>query len=166
MSASGPPKALLRLTLSHHPTCLLFAAHTYRVGRVRLCVGCFTAYPIAILTSLAVIGLHPPVAWPWILGLGITLGLVQVVSFAGLARTKAAKVAVKAALGLGIGLTVAGTFLAPWNWGARWALLLGFAAAGTVGLLPTVPRMLAVCSSCMHQRDWDRCPGVGLKPAA
>jgi len=42
-------KSFFPLFLSHHPECKHFKGHTIKVGKVRLCIGCFIGYPSAIL---------------------------------------------------------------------------------------------------------------------
>jgi len=37
------------LLLSHHPECEKFRNHTIKIGKIRLCIGCFVGYPVAIL---------------------------------------------------------------------------------------------------------------------
>lgn len=155
-------RALLRLALAHHPTCLLFREDTFRIGGVPVCAGCLVAYPTLVATALALwwTGAVAP-WWTWF-ALGWVFGSVQFVSVAGLARRRVAKVIVKACLGLGLSATFYGVILAPWPLAYKLAFTVFGMVLGAVALIPKAKRMIATCDGCMHQRDWDHCPGVGL----
>lgn len=101
----------------------------------RYCIGCFTTFPLFVLAT-AVLALAAP---PWRLALaaGALLALAQAVSSAGLARTRAAKASVKASLGLGLALLLAGVRGAPWPVVGKLGAL---ALVASLAWLSTVPR--------------------------
>lgn len=139
-AAMGPAIVLAEASsgrFAHHPDVPAFQADVYRVAGARLCVGCFTTYPLFLAAStwLALVGL----AGPWWLGLavGLPLAATQAASAAGWTGRKAVKVAVKACLGLGLALAVHGILQAPWP-----HLLQAVALGALLGLgaLSAVPR--------------------------
>ncbi|MFX0178072.1 MAG: hypothetical protein ACFE85_17780, partial [Candidatus Hodarchaeota archaeon] len=40
------------ILLSHHPNCENFSKHVYHIKSYRLCIGCFTFYPVLIMTAV------------------------------------------------------------------------------------------------------------------
>lgn len=116
---------------AHHPDTPAFHADTYRIAGTRWCIGCFTTYPLFLAASTALaLGLMD-LAWGEALAFGLGLALLQAVSSLGWTRWRAAKVAVKTALGLGLALAVHGVLQAPWPRLAQVAALaamLGLAA--------------------------------------
>lgn len=105
----------------------------------RLCVGCFTTYPVFI----AMLTVAMAIAVPWHLGLALGLGFasLQAISSAGLARRRVLKVTVKACLGTGLALAVHGVLAAPWPDLVQWMLLAGLLALAGLSALPRARRM-------------------------
>ena len=155
-------RALARLALAHHPTCLLFREDTFRIGRLAFCVGCFTAWPAIAVAAALLLWRGSVAPWSMWFGLGWILGSVQFVSVAGAARSRRAKVAVKACLGVGLAATLYAVSRAPWPVAGKAAFLAFGTILGAVSLWPKARRILATCDACMHRRDWEHCPGVGL----
>ncbi len=100
--------------LSHHPHTPEYAEDVYHAAGLRLCIGCFTTYPLFIAAS-AYLALSAPGGawWVWLAG-GLTAASLQAISSAGLARLRIQKAAVKAALGLGLAAAVHGVLVSPW----------------------------------------------------
>ncbi len=45
-------KILYRTLISHHPACEKFKNHTFKIGKVDFCIGCFIGYPAGILAII------------------------------------------------------------------------------------------------------------------
>ncbi len=126
---------------AHHPPGERFTNDVFRVGAVRLCVGCFTTYPVFLLVSawLAFSALAPGGAG--LLAIGLPLAAVQGISSLGWARVRAVKVAVKASLGLGLALCVHGVLTSGWPRLAEAGALFLLLAAAWLSALPRARRM-------------------------
>lgn len=161
MSAPFNRVAILRLLLAHHPACGLFQADVYRLGPLRLCVGCFTAYPTALAAFLGLLVLGLP-AIP-VLFVGLVVGSAEFFAVAGWTRTRRRKIATKLLLGFGLAATVYGVWAAPWSLAAKAVFLLVGVTLASLAQIPKVRRLLATCDRCMHHRDWDHCLGIGLR---
>lgn len=133
----APPAVPLgwRERLAHHPDAPEYAADVLRVRGVRLCIGCFVTYPVFLLASLALV--LAPLASGIALVAGTLAASAQGVSSAGLARTRAVKLAVKSLLGAGLALYAHGVLAAAWPPLLRAAAL---ALALALALLSAVPR--------------------------
>lgn len=126
---------------SHHPDTPAYHRDVFHLAGLRLCVGCFTTFPVflAAATVLAFVALPGPY-WAWLVG-GIALALVQGISAAGLARARAAKVLVKACLGAGLAVTVFAIRAAPWPPMVQGAALLALAGLAFASTIPRRRRM-------------------------
>jgi hypothetical protein len=124
-----------RDAFAHHPRLPVFDPDVYRVAGLRLCVGCFTAGPVFLLAFVAARLWSVPaaVAWP----AGLLLGLAQLLSTLGWTTTKARKIAVKAALGVGAALLLNQVLAAPWPQPVKSFVV---AAGGLLALSSTWPR--------------------------
>lgn len=130
---------LWRHGLAHHPRTAAYDADVYRIGDARWCIGCFTTYPVFLLASAILVALTP--LWASALGIGGALALAQAISSAGLARSRAAKIVVKAALGLGLALLVSGIHSAPWPPAAKLACYAALLALAWASTIPRARRM-------------------------
>lgn len=137
--APSPRKGRMRRLAdawAHHPDLPAFHADVFRVAGVRLCVGCFVAGP-AFLAAFAATWMWPaPAAVVW--GAGLPLAALQGLSAAGWTTTRARKVAVKAAFGVGAALVLRAILDAPWPEEVRSVVLAG---AGLLALASTRPRL-------------------------
>lgn len=153
--------SIARLVLAHHPRCHPYRNDTYRLGPVHLCIGCFTAYPIAFIGLVLLAHLQPLTWWAW-LGTGVAIGSLQFLSVAGWTRTRPRKIGVKVALGIGLAATTYGLFAAPWALGVRLALFGLFVLLCGLAMLPRGLRMRQTCQTCFFKADWERCSGMAL----
>lgn len=137
---------------AHHPPGPAYEQDTYNLRGARLCIGCFTTYPVFLAAS-AWLALAPPGgAWSaWLLG-GLGLAAVQGVSAAGLARLRWQKIAVKTSLGLGLAAAVHGVLISPWPLLGQQAALLGMLVLAGASAIPRALRMRAHGDSCRHTR--------------
>jgi hypothetical protein len=130
-----------RWLLAHHPDCDWYENDVVRVASLRLCVGCVTSIPVASAALGILVLSHPPVAW-WVwASVGLLVGSVQFVSLAGWTRSRATKVAVKAALGSGLAFTVFGVWTAPWPLAVRGAVIVAGWLAALLLMTPRTRRM-------------------------
>lgn len=137
---------VLRHGLAHHPDTPDYAHDVYRIGSARWCIGCFTTFPFFLAASAVLILLAAP-AWNVAIPLGVGLAALQAISSAGLARRWWIKAVVKASLGIGLALYVAGVHSAPWPPVAKVGAL---AAALALAWLSTVPRTRRMRARALH----------------
>ena len=131
------PLAMSR-AFAHHPDAPEYREDVYHVRGARLCVGCFTTYPVFLLATAALLLLAPLAGawWAWLAG-GAAMASAQALSSAGLARRRWMKATVKTLLGAGLAALLHGVLASPLpDWGQVLLLL------GTLGLasLSTIPR--------------------------
>jgi hypothetical protein len=155
------PRAIARLLLAHHPRCHPYRHDVYRLGGLELCMGCFTAYPIALGLLVPLLLLAPGPWWLYLTA-GLSIGTMQGLAILGWTRTRRRKLVVKVALGIGLAGTVYGIVAAPWSLGARLAAsAAGLILAGVL-MIPRGVRMRRTCANCFYQGDWERCIGFRL----
>ncbi len=146
------------LLLAHHPLCGQFDQDVYNIGRHRLCLGCFTSYPLAVAIVLIWWLAGLPGEWYHHLSAGFLAGSAQLASLKGLTRTRTAKVAVKTALGFGFGLATVGVLGIPVEW--WWRLILLFPLSWTASMLAyfRTRSIEEICLACEWKGARD-CPG-------
>lgn len=153
--------------LSHHPSCQYYEHHTFRLYGVRLCMGCFTVYPVGLVT-LAVLAVVRALA-PGLLAAPAVVFYVAAGAFAApLIVSKAAldlrrtryRVATKALLGVGLALVAYTVAFRPAARLAGAALFVGF-------LVPYVAykglTALDDCEGCPERPDFPDCSGMDLE---
>lgn len=145
--------------LSHHPHCRYFDNDVYRMGRHRLCIGCFTSYPIAIIiVALWFLGFFT-YHWQILLLLGLIFGLIQLTSFTRLTDRKGVKILVKFFLGLGFGFFASSILAMPI---ALWLKVVTFINGGIVtGMLGVFryKKIIKICEKCEYGGNYYICPG-------
>jgi hypothetical protein len=139
VTAPAQARPRWRDALAHHPDLPSLRADVFRVAGARLCVGCFTAYPVFAATFLAAWLWPVPAAVAWPAGLG--LAALQAISTAGWTRWRWLKVAVKAGLGAGAALLAHAILAASW---APLLKSLAVAAGGLVALASAQPRLARI----------------------
>ncbi|MFO7791792.1 MAG: hypothetical protein R6W73_02275 [Candidatus Saliniplasma sp.] len=145
--------------LSHHPTCSKFKDDVYHLGDRKLCVGCFTAYPIAIFLIIL-----------WILGIirvntshafliGILSGSLQFLSLTPLSEVKTGKIIIKIFLGIGIGFFTIGIFSLPIIFILRLILFILCINAASFYTFLRMKKIKKICERCEYERGTSDCPG-------
>lgn len=147
----APTRALRHDRFAHHPDTPEFAADVYVVRGLRWCIGCFTTYPVFLVATALLIA-FTPASTPALL-VGIALALVQVVSSAGLARTRLLKALVKTCLGLGLALVVSGIHSAAWPPALKVGALLATLALAFASTIPRSRRMRRARGACAHDHE-------------
>ena len=160
-SNAGFVRAFLPLLLSHHPMCDEFGDDTFRLGKLRFCTGCFISYPIAFgLVALGLLAHLPPFPWWLFLAAGVALGLVQLLSLAGLTGKKWIKVISKVCLGFGLAWCPLGSVEMPVERTLRLVLLVAaFAGIALLGMARFFV-IMRTCRRCSWNADHDNCPGI------
>jgi hypothetical protein len=145
--------------LSHHPHCKYFEDDVYHVGKHRLCIGCFTSYPIAIVVvALWFLGFFP-YWWHILMLLGLAFGLVQLLSFTSLTDRKGMKIFVKVFLGLGFGFFASAILAMPIP---LWFKVVTFINLGfTTSMLGffRYKKIIKICEKCEYKSNYETCPG-------
>ena len=149
------------MRLAHHPLCSNFRADLLSLKGRYLCLGCFIAYPLALLVVVLYllvpsVNAIPMAAW---LILGLTGGSIQLLSLKGHTRTKATKVIVKLGLGLGLGAMTLFVFNLP---GPLWYRVMVFIICLQGLSLMGAQREKVIhrtCRLCPYQARWQGCPG-------
>ena len=139
----APPGIGLRPTaFAHHPDAPGFEHDVYRVGAWRLCVGCFTTYPVFLLVVAALLPFAPVPGpwWAWAGG-GLLAALGQTVSSAGLAKRRWMKATVKTLLGAGLAAFLHGVLASPLPRPLQAGLLLAALAGAWASAIPRARRM-------------------------
>ncbi len=147
--------------LSHHPHCRTFQDDVLHLGQIRLCAGCFIAYPTALivisyslLTDLAF--LYP---WYYYILPGFFLGSFQLLSLFG--KGERFRHLIKFTLGLGIGLTTIGVFRTGLH--ICLSLYIFYMLVMFSGMLVNLRarKIEKICEKCRYKKDWYHCPGFG-----
>ena len=155
-------KEMFRLLFAHHPPCATFQTHTLRLGRIRLCIGCFIGYPsavVALLVSFNFLSQFPWSPW-WLVIFGIVFVLSQLWSFFSFSQRKLIKIIQKMLIGTGSGMILAGVFniLDQPLWMkilSLWSTIL--LIIGPIGLFHYFT-MKSVCNQCQQKQDLGYCP--------
>jgi len=152
-------KDTMPILLSHHPDCEMFANDYYRIGHLKLCKGCFTAYPTAILIIVLHIMNIIQFQWYEYIIYGVVVGSAQFLSFTDITRYNSIKIFVKIFLGIGVGFVIIGVFTAPFNILIR--LFTFFFLVNLAGILSyfRIKKMTRICLECEWKADWNNCPG-------
>lgn len=146
---------IAKLLFSHHPLCSFFAEDTVRVGRVHVCIGCISQYPVAIAT-FGVLLLFDAPHTAALIG-AVVAGQVQWLSATGWTINRRRKTWVRVGTGFALGGFVYGLLQF-----SNWVSVAILAAALLVASLTQywkVRRLMRTCKRCVYQMDWARCPG-------
>jgi hypothetical protein len=111
--------------LAHHPPGAAYDAHVYRVAGLRFCIGCFTSLPV-FGASYILLSLVGPlgVGTLGLMMVGLVIASPQALSAFGWVQSKAAKILVKTALGIGTAVYLTGVEAAAWPQALKVAAVL------------------------------------------
>ncbi len=103
------------IMLSHHPNCDEFSSHVYHVGKRRLCIGCFTFYPVIIITIIVTLlfidlNIYNVIGMYFI---SFIFFIPIIFSVIGLTKFRFLKILSKASNGIGVVLHLVSVFLLP-----------------------------------------------------
>ncbi len=148
--------------LAHHPSCDKFEEDCYHIGEKRLCVGCFTAYPTALMIIVIWLFGLIDISIGWKFLIGTFFGSLQFFSLTRISDFKFGKIVIKVFLGLGIGFFTIAIFSIPVHILVRIFLFIGcINIAGFFSFL-RMKKIENICDSCEYNREWSNCPGFEL----
>jgi len=150
------------IMLSHHPNCDDFSVHVYHLGKRRLCIGCFTFYPVIIITIiLSLLFVELDVYNLVIMYLISFIFFIPIIlSVIGLTKYRFLKIFSKASNGIGVGLHLVSVFLLPFPLIVKILTLLEINfLIGAIAYI-RANRIKKDCSKCDYQGNWDDCPGM------
>ena len=155
-------KSFFPLFLSHHPECNHFSGHTLKVGKVRLCIGCFVGYPSAIfgIFLISVLDLKRFITLQAYLNIGIVFLFLFFLSFTGLTKIKLVKVIQKFLIGIGSSFLFWGIWYQPLSFLERYNIFFT-----VFGFILSVLNMYHVygfytnCNNCDIPFGWYTCEG-------
>jgi len=152
------------LLLSHHPDCETFSNHVYHIGKYKLCIGCFTFYPMVLITFI-VVSLFLDLNYINLIILAYLSFLFIspiVLNILGLTRYKFLKIFSKVATGIGAGLLIVFIIYFPYfNLIFRILFLLNINfLIGAIAYIRT-NQIKKDCLKCEYKGDWQKCPGLG-----
>lgn len=147
--------------LAHHPTCSQYKNHYYKIGKLKLCVGCTSLYS-SILLSLIIYLTIPSVfrTMPIILAILFLYGCFSaLIHFVVRPLTKIMKTISRSSAGIGLGayLTLI-IYLRLW-WLQIILLLFIFAGFTLYGVIRGKGHNLKKCETCpLHTAEIPCCP--------
>ncbi|MBN1539626.1 MAG: hypothetical protein JW939_05730 [Candidatus Thermoplasmatota archaeon] len=160
---------LVPLILSHHPDCEPYRKDVIRIGKLRLCRGCTISYSLVLILVVSYIllpllrGLFEPFSPVLIIGVGVVLGLFQVLRGVYRKMSIIWRSLVKVALGSGIGLILIGIFrLELGYWATFWTIMGLFIVYGLVGGALRLFYMKRTCDECEFGGNLENCPGLSI----
>ncbi len=150
------------LLLSHHPECNRFKEHTLKLGKNRLCIGCFIGYTASVATIVVILALNlnEIVRSQYFLWISIPLLSIFFLSLLNLTENKKVKVTQKISIGTGSALLINWIMLRPYPKNINlifalitiWVLLIIFNIYHAYGFWK-------ICDSCNTPFNWGYCEG-------
>ena len=155
-------RSFFPLFLSHHPECDRFEAHTLKIGKTRLCIGCFVAYPTGLfsLTLFNVLQLDLLLSPLLLLLFSFLFNITLFLSFTKLTEIKIIKVFQKASIAIGVALLLIWIKALPFSRNTQ--ISLSISIIWTYLILFNFKHMftfLNICYNCPLIFRWGECPG-------
>lgn len=155
-------KILKPIILSHHPNCGKFENHVIKIGKYRLCIGCFIGYPTAFITISIINLLHlqEMLSSQLFVALGIILLSFFIISLVNLTKIKWVKILQKFLIGIGAGFLFWGLWKLP-NSSIINFTLLYITFSVILGVLNGYHAygFYRMCKKCEYSLNWRACPG-------
>lgn len=153
------------ILLSHHPNCENFDNHVYHIGKYKLCIGCFTFYPMIIITIIASILLIDLTLNNLIFLFFISFLFFSpiILNILGLTEYKFLKVFSKVSTGIGVGLYLVSIIFLPLTPLSLVFKILAILPIGGFVFIISYIRMIHIleeCEQCEYKGDWDSCPAM------
>ena len=149
------------MVTSHAPDCREYRGEFLRIGRLKLCVGCFVSYPLAILivVSYLIFGNVLGIPFYAYIVFGAIFGMFQVLNLLNVSKHPVSKVIVKICLGIGLGLITIGVFTIPLHLIFRIVIFFFLVnIARAIGGF-RLQRMEKICKKCPQYDNWYYCEG-------
>ncbi len=154
--------SLLPFLLAHHPDCKDFKDHTLRVGKYKLCIGCFVGYPAAAIGIIVIdyLNLNKSFSNATLLIIGLLFLSSFVLSPLDLTKNKTIKIFQKIVIGLGASFLfwwimnlpitrIEKFFWAMWIFGLLISLLNFY----------HIYSFFSKCKKCEDCFNWEKCDG-------
>jgi hypothetical protein len=154
-------KSLYPLITSHSPDCTTFEGEFFSIGRVKLCVGCFLSYPLAILFVVLylVFGNVLGIPFYFYILFGAVFGLFQLLNLLNISNLRVSKIIVKLCLGIGLGMITIGIFTIPIHLIFRILIfIVGMSMARSIAGF-RLYRIEKICKKCPQYDNWYYCDG-------
>ncbi len=155
-------KSLKPLLLTHHPDCQHFENHTFKLGKYRLCIGCFIGYPVAIISVIFLYILFGFIQIDSLVMFIIGASCMSVFLLSPLKLTKSRSVKVIQKVIFNVG----GAFLFWWVFTLTPSILFNTLVFIILfGMLLTLVNiyhsysLYRTCKRCSYALEWDKCPG-------
>jgi len=151
------------ILLSHHPNCEHFSNHVYHIKHYNLCIGCFTFYPVLIITFVLItIFLKLNITTLlWLFYLSFMFFLPLILNILGLTKYKFLKIFSKVSIGIGTAFQVVFIIYFPYfNVIMKIFFLLDINMV--VGVIAYIRgnHIKKDCLECEFKGDWNACPGM------
>ena len=156
------------LLFSHHPPCPKYEHHTLKLGKVRLCIGCFLGYPSGISAGLlgSWLYLHSLASVKMLFWIGLVLFSAILLSFTTWTSKKPLKILQKILVGAGGGFLLSASFFS-----FEWSLFFRLLLVWGVGMILLTPVGILhywgfkkTCAPCPYHHDFGKCPLLSNKP--
>jgi hypothetical protein len=151
------------ILLSHHPNCEMFSNHVYHLGKYKLCIGCFTFYPVLILTFTIItmfleLNINNLVL---LFYLSFLFFLPLILNIIGLTKYKFLKIFSKVAIGIGTGFQVTFIIYFPY-FNIIMKILFLLDINMVIGVIAYIRgnHIKKDCLECEFEGDWSTCPGM------
>ncbi|TFG28861.1 MAG: hypothetical protein EU532_04305 [Promethearchaeota archaeon] len=150
------------ILLSDHPNCENFDDHVYHIGKYKLCIGCFTFYPVILLTiifSLLFIDFtFYNLAFMFFISFAFFSPII--LNILGLTKYKFLKVFSKISTGIGVGLYLVSIIFFPVFF--IFKILAIIPIGGFIFIISYIrmTHILKECEQCEYKGDWDSCPAM------
>lgn len=153
---------LFPLFLSHHPSCKRYDEDVFKMGRLRLCIGCTMMYPTFVIASLFILALYREgyIRWDLLLMLTPLFYSTLVLKYLGMTSLKPIKIVVATFLGAGLACFLWGGILMPHG---VFIVLPLFILINLVVAYSAKYRgrsLFKNCNRCAYRMNWARCPGL------
>lgn len=145
--------------LSHHPLCERFKDDCYEIRGHRLCIGCFTAYPIALFSIVLYYLINIEISYQYLILIGTCTGGVQFLSLHPKSNRKWIKIFIKVFLGIGFGAFTIGIFSLPFPLIHRLIIFILCVQITSYFAFLRIKKIREVCKNCEFEKDWGNCPG-------
>ncbi|MFX0083911.1 MAG: hypothetical protein ACFE94_19365 [Candidatus Hodarchaeota archaeon] len=150
------------ILLSHHPNCDVFSNHVYTLGRIKLCIGCFTFYPTVGVTILFIITFIKLTLTNLFIMffLSFAFFIPIVLNIFGLTKYKFLKILTKTSIGIGAGLLIISTLFLPIFLFIKISILFEIHfITGAIAYI-RVKHIKKRCLQCEFEGNWDECPAM------
>ncbi|MBU1158629.1 MAG: hypothetical protein KKE24_04745 [Candidatus Thermoplasmatota archaeon] len=142
------------IILSHHPLCGRFDDHVFKIKGRRVCRGCATVYPSALVTALLLL-IVSPISFAITFPIALSFFAVNLMRL--LSKNHRLSILFNACLGISLGAALFSAIYAPE--GLQLVVVIaGLAVAISFSFLKG-RRVFSTCRSCQRYREFPSCCG-------